>query len=467
MEQKRPFSKLDWLSTPEPVQQYIITLEQMIIRLSNRVAELEKRTDKLERKTKTNSQNSSKPPSSDSPFNKPKKKSKKSKRKRGAQKGHKGYQQQILKPTFIEYILPSVCQCGCCQFVPQSIVPYYTHQHIELPEIKPDITHFILHQARCNGCGKTVKSHIPKAFNTGYGPRLSAVIAELSGTHGESRHLVKDFCQSVLGFHISTGAIQNIIDRVSTAIEPLYNTIGELTRKAAVNGVDETSWFQSGKLKWLWTMVNDAAAYFMIHPNRSKQAFETLVENWNGILISDNYGTYIKWINKRQTCIAHYIRKARNLSESNDESISSFGQLLSKLLQRLCSWAKDPPSEKQWTELYSQLIMLLILFEGADDDAGKLARSVGKEMDSLWVFLEEDGVEPTNNRAERALRFGVIWRKRSYGTQSDKGDRWVERILTLKQTCRLRSLPVFPILHDAIDSFFKDQNPDLSWVTAK
>lgn len=109
--------------------------------------------------------------------------------------------------------------------------------------------------------------------------------------------------------------------------------------------------------------------------------------------------------------------------------------------------------------------MNLLLFEGADDDAGQLARSLSKEMDSLWVFLEENGVEPTNNMAERSLRFGVLWRKRSKGTQSEKGNRWVERILSVKQTCRIKALPMFPILVDAIRSYFKEQQPDLGWLS--
>ncbi len=105
-----------------------------------------------------------------------------------------------------------------------------------------------------------------------------------------------------------------------------------------------------------------------------------------------------------------------------------------------------------------------MLHEGADDKAGQLVRSIGKEIESLWVFLDENGVEHTNNRSERALRFAVLYRKRSNGTQSDKGNRWVERILSLKQTCRMRALPVFPILFNAIDAYFKDQTPDLQWV---
>jgi transposase len=93
-----------------------------------------------------------------------------------------------------------------------------------------------------------------------------------------------------------------------------------------------------------------------------------------------------------------------------------------------------------------------------------LARSLIRQIDSLWVFLEVSGVEPTNNHAERTLRFGVLWRKRSKGTQSEKGNRWVERILSFKQTCQIRSVASFPLLVDAIDSFFKEQKPNLDWL---
>lgn len=466
MEAKRPFSQLDWLSTPEPVRTYIIHLEQVIGQMKQRLELIEKRTEKLEVHSKMNSQNSSKPPSSDGPFNKQKKKIQKSKRNRGAQKDHKGHQQQMLNPTKIESILPQNCNCGRLILDPGSIKPFYTHQHIELPKIELDVMHLILNQGKCQCCGKTVKATMPAQYSSGYGPKLSAVISELSGSHGASRQTVADFCQSVLGLPISTGGIQQVIDRTSAAIEPIYNAIADQARTAKVNGVDETSWFRCGKLQWLWTMVNTAVAFFMIHPNRSMEAFSQLIDDWKGILISDHYGVYVNWVNKRQTCLAHLIRKAKALTERENESIKTFGQSILKELLLLCRWAKDPPNEKQWTDFYSRLLLLLILHEGADNEAGQLARSIGGQLESLWVFLDENGVEPTNNRSERALRFAVLWRKRSNGTQSDKGNRWVERILSLKQTCRMRALPVFPILADAIDAYFKDQTPDLQWITS-
>lgn len=466
MDIKRPFSELDWLTTPEPVRAYILHLEQVIHQLQQRLDMIEKRTDHLEMRTRMNSQNSSKPPSSDSPFNKQKKKAKKSKRKRGGQKGHKGHRQQMLDPTNVENVLPDHCDCGHLDIDPKSIKPFYTHQHIELPKIKLDVTHFILNQGKCRCCGKTVKAGVPSRFSSGYGPRLSAVISELSGSHGASRETVQDFCQSVLGLPISTGGIQRVIDRASAAINPIYNTIAHCAREQDVNGIDETSWFKSGKLQWLWTMANPIVAFFMIHPNRSKEAFSQLIADWKGILISDHYGVYVKWVNKRQACLAHLIRKARALGETKDEAIRPFGEAILEKLQLLCHWSRKPPSEKKWTAFYSELLLLLMLYEGADDPAGQLARSIGKQMESLWVFLDENGVEPTNNRAERALRFAVLWRKRSHGTQSDKGNRWVERILSLKQTCRMKALPVFPILTNAIDAYFKERTPELEWITS-
>lgn len=465
MEIKRPFPPFEWHALPNAVQVYISALEQNIVTMSDKIELLEKRIEQLENRLNQNSQNSNKPPSSDGPFKQPKKKSDKKKRKRGAQKGHKGYRQQMLKPNRVEKIAPRQCSCGNTSFKGSRLKSYYTHQVIELPKIQMDVTHYILQQGKCRQCGQTVKATLADEIQSGYGPRFSALIAELSGTEGMSRQAVKRFCNSVLDVPISVGGIQKVLDRASEAIKPIYEHIGRIARSTGVNGIDETSWFENGKLKWLWTMVNKNVSFFLVHPNRSQKAFETLIEDWNGILISDDYGVYKNWINHRQLCLAHLIRRAKALSERKNESVQRFGKQLTAELKLLCRFAHAPPSEKQWTNFYSRLLLLLVLFEGADDDAGKLARRVLSEIDSLWRFLDEPGVEPTNNAAERALRFGVLWRKRSYGTQSEKGNRWVERILSLRQTCQQHAQSTFPIVVNAISSYFKKQEPNLAWVS--
>lgn len=468
MEDNRPFSHEDWLATPEPVRAYIEQLEPMVQHLMDQVKILTERVEKLESQINKNSKNSSKPPSSDPPYKKPKKSSSKQtgkKRKRGGQKGHPGHQQELLPADHKIHLMPKQCTCGCNSFNPKEFVPFHTHQTIELPAIKMDISHYILLKGQCPDCSKTIKAEVPKENRTGYGPRLSATIAELSGTYGNSRETIQDICKNILNFHISTGAIQKVIDRASNAIKPIYERIGLIARNSPVNYIDETSWFQKATLRWLWTMTNETIAFFKIHENRSKEAFNVLIDDWNGILISDGYGLYKKWVNRRQTCLAHLIRSARNLAERDDESLQRFGKNILDLLQQLCHFANKPPSSKKWEDWFSHFMLMLFLFEGGDDDAGKLARRLAGEMDNLWTFLEEDGVEPTNNRAERSLRFAVLWRKRSMGTQSDKGDRWVERILSLKQTCKIRTVSSFDILHHAITAFFKDQEPCLDWLS--
>lgn len=261
----------------------------------------------------------------------------------------------------------------------------------------------------------------------------------------------------------TTGTIQKIIDRASEALLPVYSRIGRIARRYWCNHIDETSWFNQNDLHWLWAMVNDSVAFYRIDRHRSKEAFNRLVDDWDGILISDGYGLYRKWVN-RQTCLAHLIRKADALTESKKSDQRRFGAVVAGWLRQLVHFAKEPPDPVQWSEFYKFFLLTMSLWEPDKTDAGRLARQIIREIDNLWLFLDHQGIEPTNNRAERALRYGVLWRKRSLGTQSEKGKRWVERILSFKETCRLKGKATFPILVDCINSYFRNSTPDLSWI---
>ena len=460
---KRPFSELDWQLTPEPVRQYIMALERTLFDMEQRIAANEKRLEKLEVRTRKNSHNSSKPPSSDPPFARKKRTRKKSKKPKGGQKGHKANQQQILDPTESHWLMPKRCVCGHSTFDPDQMQPFYVHQHIELPKIDMEVSHFILQQCDCPNCGKAVKATLPPEKATGYGPRLTAFIGELSGIKAMSRGDVKQLCESVLGIGIATGTIQKLVDRTSMALLPVYERIGFIARKFWCNYIDETSWFKNHHLHWLWAMVNERVAFYRIDPHRSKQAFEELVQDWNGILVSDGYGLYQKWV-CRQTCLAHLIRKADALAERKKPDLRRFGEIVAAWLRQLVSFAKEPPDPQTWSDFYTFFLFTISLWEDDRTDAGRLARQLIREMNNLWIFLDHQGVDPTNNRAERALRFGVLWRKRSLGTQSEKGNRWVERILSFKETCRLKSKATFPALVDCVRSYFQNTQPDLSWI---
>jgi transposase len=450
-----PVCQMDWERTPPTVQDYIDRLHQQIKQLEKQVETLQGRVEKT-------SQTSSKPPSSDSPFNKPKRQRRPSSGKRGGQKGHRGQGPKLLTPTEVHLIEPGPCACGHGELV--SLEPYYTHQVIELPPIEMDIHHFILQQGACSHCGRTLKAQIPSAHQAGYGPRLTALVGHLAGMHRSSRRLIQDFCHSVLHIEMSLGAVQKMIDRVSSAMLPHYEAIAKLARQAPVGYIDETPWYCQNTLNWLWTLSTDTVSLYLIHPNRSKEAFATLIDDWQGILVSDGYGVYQDWVNHRQTCLAHLIRTARGLSEKTDRSLAACGKWALNELQTLCHMAKAPPTVGQWRAWYARFCRLIASYHDRQDDAGRLARRLQREMVSLWVFLREHGVESTNNRAERALRFAVLWRKCSCGVQSDKGNRWVERSLSLRQTCRQLGQSTFRVLVDAVASFFQGVQPDLSWL---
>jgi transposase len=420
---------------------------------------LAKRLEKLEAKLARNSSNSNKPSSTDDPY---KEKPIKKNRPKKGKKPRKGFRQKLLPATETKDLLPEACSCGCAEIT--DTASYYTHQRIELPEIEMDVTHFVLHKGQCAECGKTIKAKLPERYLPGFGPRLSALIAQIAGIEGNSRETIQSFCSSVLKIPISLGGIQKIIDRASESIEPHYGAIRDKARSCEVNHLDETTWKKNGKLNWLWIMANTCVAYFMIHTNRSQAAFEELIGSWSGILVSDGYKIYQKWVGLRQTCLAHLIRRAEGLSERKDPELEKCGKWALKELRLLCHWANAPPTIGEWNAFYARLCRLIALYRGSESDAGRFVRHLEMEMDDMWTFLIAEGVEPTNNFGERIIRFAVLWRKRSQGTRSEKGNRWVERILSLRQTCRLQNKSSFDVLVDALACHFEGRSPDLDWI---
>jgi transposase len=453
-----PFTSQDWAQTPPAVQAYLCTVRDELRQLHERV-------DTLEARLAQHSTTSSRPPSSDNPYKKPRQRMiATTPRKAGGKPGHQGHRQVLLPPTTVHEMRPERCACGNTTFAVTT--PSHTHQVIELPLITMEVTHWVLHQGWCQGCGRWSQAHVPTEHTAGYGPRFSALIGELAGTYGNGRRMVQSVCASVLGVPISLGAIQKVLDRVTQAIDPYYAVIAQQARQARVNYIDETPWYCLNAREWLWVRASERVAFYMIHPRRSKEAFTALIDDWTGILVSDGYGVYQTWVERRQTCLAHLIRTARSLAERQHAELAACGTWALAELQRLCHMATAPPTGGEWRAWYARLCKLSDQYHDRRDDAGRLVRRLLREMDSLWVFLAHYGVEPTNNRAERALRFGVLWHKRSRGTTSEKGNRWVERILSLKETCRLQARATYAVLVDAVTCFFHGKHPALSWITA-
>ena len=426
--------------------------------LRQQLATLLARVEELEVKLNQNSSNSNRPPSSDSPFiakpDSPQKKPKKKRKRTGSR-------QQCMRPTEVREIHPESCSCGCNTCT--QLEDYYVHQVIEVPETKLQVTHIILQRGKCSHCGKIVKAHIPQDLRTGFGPRACATILELYGVQGVSRRGVQDFADSVLGFHISQGAIQKVVDLGSNALKSPCEVIHTTVDAAPVNYIDETPWKQKKKIETLWVRATPNAAYFKIQDSRSQKACDTILGSYNGYLVSDDYATYIRWP-ERQSCLAHFIRRAQSLSERANSFIAHAGKLIQAELKRLCAMGRCPPSINEWVAHCMRIGKLIKRYRDQDGDLGRFVRRIEARLENLHFFLSHPGVDPTNNLAERSLRYAVQWRKRSFGTRVDKGDRFVERFLSVRQTCRLRKKRTFPILVEAITAYFNQELPDTSWI---
>jgi transposase len=308
--EKLGISAEDWQQTPTSVRHHFLALL--------------KRVETLEARLHQDSSNSSRPPSTDSPAKKRARRTQAAEhRKPGAKPGHPGHHQVLLEPTASVSLLPDACACGYRGFA--DVTLYHTHQVIELPVIRSDVTHWRLHQGWCLSCGTLCKALLPPEQLSGYGPQLMGFVAEMAGMVGASRSAVQDLCASVFGIPLSKGAIQKMVDRVSEAIVPDYTASGEVARTAFVNYIDEISWLIHGDRHWLWVMANPVVVYFQIHPHRSKAAFAQLIVDWEGILVSDGYLGYRYWQGLRQSCLAHLIRTAKGLAEHLDASIARFG----------------------------------------------------------------------------------------------------------------------------------------------
>ena len=271
-----PFGHMDWEPTPPAVQDYLQRLQQQIKQLQQQVDTLHGRVEKT-------SHTSSKPPSSDSPFDKPKHQQRQSSGKRGGRKGHPGKGPTLLSPTEVPLIAPGPCPCGHGALV--SRAPYYTHQVMEWPALTMELQHCIWPQGTCRGCGRTLKAQIPSAHQAGYGPRLTALIGARAGMHRTSRRLIQDCCHSVLHLPMSLGAVQKIMDRVSHAIGPPYEASATLARHAPVGSIDETPWYCHHTLHWLWPLSTDTVSLYLSHPHRSHEACAALIEDGQGLLV--------------------------------------------------------------------------------------------------------------------------------------------------------------------------------------
>jgi len=433
-----------------------------------RIAELEQRIAVLEARLGTNSSNSSVPPSAN-PLGaaKPVIK-KKSKRKPGGQPGHRPHLKQLLPPervNHVEVFVPKACS-RCQATLPRQAGPGDPEptrfQTIELPPVVAVVTEYQGHSRTCPCCGHVNRAAIPQEILAhSVEARLAATLSYFSGCHGLSKRAVEEIAEAVFDAPVSLGTVVNLEQEVSAALLPPHEEALAAVRAAPVKHADETSWKLAGKLCWLWAAATQGVVVFAIHTKRSAAGLLSLLgAAIHGILCSDRWGVYAQVpAKRRQLCWAHLKRDFQKIIDRGGPSafVGRRGQKLVKSV--FAAWHAFQDGQCTRAQLEARLDPVVcrmnrVLLEGAilgtDPTVAQFCENLLELEAALWTFVTTEGVEPTNNFMERLLRRAVLWRKRSFGSRSQAGCRFVERILTVVQTRRLQGKNVLDYLHDAL-----------------
>jgi transposase len=432
-----------------------------------RIADLERRLAEVEARLKTNASNSSMPPSAN-PLGaaKPGKK-KKSKRKRGGQPKHPPHLKQLLPPeqvTNFKHFVPEAC-ANCHADLPRQAGPGDPEpkrfQTIDLPLLVLDVVEYQAHTRTCPCCSNVNEATIPATIRAhSVGPRLTAALSYLTGNLGLSKRNVEELAGDLFGAPIALGTIANLEQEVSAALAPAHQEALDVVRKAEVKFADETSWKLWGHLCWLWAAATTHVAVFVIHAKRSALGLAALLgDDIYGTLHSDRWHVYLQVPEmRRQLCWAHLKRDFQKVVDCGGPSKFVGRRGLRIVKEVFAAWhefQEGKVTRRKLQELIEPLRRRLgnaLLEGGLGDDVrvSKFCENLMNLESALWTFVTTAGVEPTNNFMERLLRRAVLWRKRSFGSNSSPGCRFVERILTVVQTCRLHGKSTLEYLHAAV-----------------
>ena len=432
------------------------------------VATFEARIVELESRLKQDSSNSSRPPSSDPPGRRPYPPRKPSGRKRGGQPGHRRNDRIRLEPDVVVDVKPDNCR-RCDEPLLGDDPEPLVRQVFEVPEVKPIVVEYRLHRLICPRCGESTCGVAPDEADLGYGPRAQAVCAVLAGDGRLSKRRIARVMADLFGLPISPASVCDLERRTAEALGPIHGEALKQIRNHPAN-VDETSWRQERRGGWLWTAVAAGLGVFLIAASRGRAVFDELMgKSPPEPVTTDRYAGYAHLPpEKRQVCWAHLRRDFQAMIDRDDggkaigEDLSINADVLFDAWSKVRSGEHGRPTFAAETLPWLRVEVRTLLERGSECGSPKTAatcREIIKIEPALWTFAKVEGVEPTNNAAERALRHAVCWRKTSFGTDSATGSRFVERMLTTIESCRRQDRDLLAFLVEAVEAHRSGSTP--------
>ncbi|MCA1698708.1 MAG: IS66 family transposase, partial [Actinobacteria bacterium] len=449
-----------------------------ILELAGRCGRIEDRIGRLEEQTRQSSRNSSKPPSSDPPKTRKERRAEArakakewaradregAERKAGGQPGHRGSGRKLLPEDQLDGVVNHYPDaCGGCghEFAASEKLETQRpgrHQVSELPPVAVVVTEHRTHCLRCPQCKAKTKGVLPAGVaGQAFGPCLKAAVVTMTSRNRISRRDMSELARDLFGLQLSVGTVDRICQRASQLLASPHEALGAAVLESPALNVDETGWATAGEQRTLWTATTPGAAIFRIAEDRHRDRLEQLIgSDYPGIVCSDRWWAYAHLDpDCRQACWEHLKRDFRRHAEGLAEQ-QAFGEtgiaLTARLFKAWRAFAEHQDRRRLKREIKPIQSELGKLLERAARKSTRtrhhrrFANNLLKIWPALWTFVEVEGVEPTNNAAERSLRGPVIHRKLSHGTRTDDGERFVERALSASVTCRIQGRSLFAYL---------------------
>lgn len=466
------------MSAPNLVCAGCVALQAQVAQLTAQVTQLQAQVTQLQARLNQNSQNSSRPPSSDAPGRRPPPKSRPTGRKPGGQPGHRGRSRALKPPGEVDFCVPLVpTVCDHCQTaLPQAATPDdpspRRHQVVDLPPQRLETTEYQRHARICPACGKRTWAPLPPAVPPGVvGPHLQAFCALLVARFHLSRRETQELLAAVWGETVSLGTLSALEATTAQALAAPYAAVQAAVAAAPAVNADETGWREGRQKAWLWLATTPALSLFRIDPSRSRAALERLlppVAPGVRTVTSDRYCAYVHLRDdEHQLCWSHLIRDFTALAELKEGGQATGVAALALTEELFAHWHAFRAGDIDRPTLQhrlrpTQAHLCRLLRRARDSGPGKaagLARDLLRQWPSLWTFARVEGVEPTNNAAERAVRPAVLWRKQSFGNQTEGGRAFVERLLTVVGSLRLQGRNVLSYLEQAVRAARQGDEP--------
>lgn len=390
----------------------------------------------------------------------------------GAQPGHEGHGRHLLPVAQVDKLVPiRPARCRHCgQGLEGDDEHPQRHQVFEIPTVKPYVTEYQFHTLRCLHCDGLTEATWPATVpHDAFGATVSGWASLLSGVYRLSKRNVAALLGDAFRLEISVGAVSRLEQRVSAALAaPVAAALAYVQQQDTAH-LDETGWWERHLKAWLWTLVTPLVTVFAIRRQRNADvARELLGDDTTAIVNSDRCKAYdFLPVAQRQTCWAHLERTFEKFVARGGEA-KQIGQKLLDSTHRLFHlWHRVQAGTLAGSSFrtYVSDLRWRVSFElqygqwFADAKTKRTCANLLAIEPAIWTFAykQQLGVAPTNNAAEQALRHGVLWRKSSFGTHSPAGSRFVERMLTVRETLRQQQRSVLGYLTDASEAWLRGQ----------